>query len=329
MAYNKIILYGNQKIDYLCVESTKIDKTDDRFQGLSSPEPTWGVNTVLLARFNKDLVAGNADLGDSLKDFTIYRKKKNSNFVEYVKTIGKDDNFLVDYKITNNSEYVYYMYPSSDDETLPAIESNSVKPNFDYWSLMVVDETDKQNEYTLGKLFKFELNLEKGAINNNTEINVVKNFTPYPHIQKGNSNYWSGELSSLIGFVSCKDEYVQTPNMIEELKALSLDGRRKFLRDIEGHIFEVDIVSPVNIDFLENLENVKRVNINWAEIGSVDGISITNPPQMTTWILTNTGTPLRYEDYVWCDSAIWNDDQYWTENIELENIESSLGRNIM
>ena len=75
------------------------------------------------------------------------------------------------------------------------------------------------------------------AMSNNAVVSVLQNFTKYPTVQYGTANYWSGGLSALCGYVSCVDgNYIQTPNMIEELKKLTSDTRRKFLKDIDGKI---------------------------------------------------------------------------------------------
>ena len=113
--------------------------------------------------------------------------------------------------------------------------TETVKTNWKYWSLLIVDETEEENVFYLNKLFKFELNLTVDDMNNNASISVMQNFTKYPTIQYGTANYWSGSLSALCGFISCDDvNYIQTPSMINELKSLTSDTRRKFLKDMDG-----------------------------------------------------------------------------------------------
>ena len=151
-------------------------------------------------------------------------------YAEYVTTIeDTSDNlnkkFVIDYTVPNNTSCEYYLYPSSKNSmvgvTLSPIVSNEIKPIWSYWSLIIVDESEKENLYYVNKIFKFELNLKTGDMNNNAVVSINQNFTKYPTVQYGSSNYWSGSLTALCGFISCSDHgYIQTPNMIDELKSL-------------------------------------------------------------------------------------------------------------
>ena len=182
-------------------------------------------------------------------------------------------------------------------------------------------------------MFKFELNIVQDAMSNNAVVSVLQNFTKYPTVQYGTSNYWSGGLSALCGYVSCVDgNYVQTPDMIDELKKLTSDTRRKFLKDIDGNIWEVKITSPISITAENNsLQSVKTVKISWTEVGETSGISIINDPNAntTSWVLTETGEVVPYMDYIWDDGAYWNNSYKWTAKEDiLQTEESNLGRKI-
>ena len=211
--------------------------------------------------------------------------------------------------------------------------TNEVKTDWEYWSLLVVDEANEENVFYLNKMFKFELNVTTNLMSNNAVVSVEQNFTRYPTIQYGTANYWSGGLSALCGYVSCYDGgYVQTPNMIEELKKLTSDTRRKFLKDIEGNIWEVKITAPIDItEEYSAIQSVKSVKISWTEVGEVSGISIINNPNAptTSWILTETGEVAPYMDYVWDNDSYWNSSHRWTAKEDtLETKESNLGRTI-
>lgn len=49
-------------------------------------------------------------------------------------------------------------------------------------------------------------------------------------------------MTSLCGFITCTEgEYVNSIDAINELKGLTTDGKRKFLKDIDGNMWEVKI----------------------------------------------------------------------------------------
>jgi hypothetical protein len=182
-------------------------------------------------------------------------------------------------------------------------------------------------------MFKFELNLEIGDMTNNAQVTIVQNFTKYPTVQYGASNYWSGSLSSLCGFVSANSaEYVQNTNMVNELKSISSDTRRKFLKDIAGNLWEVDISAPLNISTKStSTQELYTAKVSWVEVGDAKGVSIINNPNksITDWVLTDSGEAIPYFTYVWDDQYRWNDSYYWTNGDDSRNTQNTnLGRKI-
>lgn len=342
MGYKKITIGGNQVCDYLCISTSQIDQS--QFQYVDAEPKDWNSNTLMLANFNEgDMAAGNSSLTTNINGYEIRRKSGDDLYTEYVGTIAETSDkespkkYIIDYMVKNNTDYTYYLYPAtthSENGILlsPSITSE-VKTDWSYWSLLVVDESDEENVFYLNKMFKFELNLTTEPMSNNAVVSVLPNFTKYPTVQYGTANYWSGGLSALCGYVSCIDGgYVQTPDMIEELKKLTSDTRRKFLKDIDGNIWEVKITAPVNISVEhESLQSVKTAKISWTEVGEISGISIINNPnaETTSWILTETGEVVPYIDYVWDDKYYWNNSHRWTAREDvLQTKEYNLGREI-
>lgn len=343
MGYNKIILGGNQVCDYLYVSESQIEQS--KFQYINAEPAKWDPNTLMLAKFNdEDMSAGNSSLTENIKGYEIRRKSGNNLYTEYVGTVkeneedkSKTKRYIIDYMVKNNTDYSYYLYPSVGHSTngillTPSI-TEEVKTDWGYWSLLVVDESDEDNVFYLNKMFKFELNVAVDSMSNNATVSVLQNFTKYPTIQYGTSNYWSGGLSALCGYVSCVDSsYVQTPNMIDELKKLTSDTRRKFLKDIEGNIWEVKITASIDIaEEYSAIQSVKSVKINWTEVGEVSEISIINNPNAptTSWVLTESGEAVPYMDYVWDNDSYWNSSHRWTAKEDmLQTEESNLGRAI-
>lgn len=338
MGYNKVSLYGKQVCDYLYIQDSEVDI--NQFSSVNSEPQNWNNSTLLFAKFNNDLVAGESSLTDSIAGYEVRRQKGTSSHTEKIGTIKAEaganpKKHMIDYMAASNTYYTYYLYPASEkSETgavlLPFI-SEDIKPEWGYWSLMVVDESDDENIFYLDKLFKFELNLTTDDMGNNTVSTVTQNFTRYPTIQHGMSNYWTSSLSALCGFISCNDvDYIQTPNMINELKDLCSDSRRKFLKDIDGNVWEIDITAPISISTEDNtLERAKTIKVTWTEIGDASGISIINNPNKSTtnWILTETGEVVPYIEYIWDEHYKWDKSYKWTiKERKLTTDASNLGR---
>lgn len=334
MSYNKITLYGGQTCDYLYIQDSAITTP---YQSVDSEPTDWNDDTVLFSKFNNDLSAGNSSLvGGNIKGYEIRRKQGADSYTKYVATIQESDKrFIIDYLAANNTPYTYYLYPSSIDSgntiLLSPQISEEVKADWGYWSLLIVDETEDENLFYLNKMFKFELNLETDSMNNNAIVSVIQNFTKYPTIQYGTSNYWSSSLTSLCGFISCDDlDYIQTPNMINELKSLTSDTRRKFLKDMDGNVWEVKITAPVTISTDDlTLQRIKTAQVSWTEVGEVEGISVINNPNKpsVSWVLTETGEAVPYVDYIWDEQYRWDNSYKWTAKEDmLETTSSNMGR---
>lgn len=342
MAYNKITLYGKQTCDYLYIQNSAPESNE--FIRVDDEPPSWKDETVLYANFNdKDnrLGAGDSKVAGRIDGYELYRKKYNEAHAEYLGTIkagGKDTNdLIIDYTVRNGVDYTYYLYPSAEKSqggaVLSPLVTNQISIDCPYWSLFIVDETDDENIFYLDKMFKFELNLQVDSMTNNAQVSISQNFTKYPTIQYGASNYWTGSLSSLCGFIAsnCID-YVQNTNMINEIKSISSDTRRKFLKDTEGNLWEVDVSSPIGIATEQvALQALKTWTFSWVEVGDADGVSIINNPNkpVTDWVLTESGTMVPHFTYVWGDNYMWDNSYFWTANDDTYGTKNTnLGREI-
>lgn len=341
MAYNKITLHGEQICDYIYIQTNAPD--EDAFSYVNDEPSSWNDTTSLYANFSNEesrLAAGDSAVIGSITGYEVYRRKYNESNAEYIGTIQKSseniNDLMIDYAVKNGVEYTYYLFPNTETTAsgapLSPLVTQQLAINVPYWSLFIVDETDEENVFYLDKMFKFELNLQVNDMTNNAQISISQNFTKYPTIQYGASNYWSGSLSSLCGFISsnCID-YVQTTNMINELKSITSDTRRKFLKDTSGNLWEVNVSAPINIS-TENMvsQDVKTWSFSWVEVGDTKGISIINNPKTKTidWVLTENGVALPYFTYEWDKQYIWDKSYMWTANDNVNIQISNLGRDI-
>lgn len=343
MPYNKITLHGEQTCDYLYVQTDA--PGEDSFSYVNDEPSAWAKTTSLYANFNnKDsrLSAGDSAVIGTINGYEVYRRKYNESHAEYVGTIQKNEknvsDLMIDYAVKNGVEYTYYLYPNMESTesgtSLSPFVTKQLAIDVPYWSLFIVDDTDEENVFYLDKMFKFELNLQVDDMSNNAQVSISQNFTKYPTIQYGTSNYWSGSLSALCGFVSanCVD-YVQNVNMISELKSISSDTRRKFLKDIEGNLWEVNVSAPINVS-TDNmvLQAVKTWKFSWVEVGDATGVSIINNPvkAATDWVLTESGVAVPYYTYQWGEQYRWDNSYLWTSNDNvLDTQTTNLGRKII
>lgn len=341
MAYNKITLYGEQICDYIYIQTDA--PKEGAFSFVNDEPVSWADSTSLYANFSNEesrLSAGDSAIVGTINGYEIYRRKYNESNAEYVGTIHKSDenigDLMVDYAVRNGVEYTYYLFPNVDSTKSGTILSPFVTKqlaiDMPYWSLLIVDETEEENVFYLDKMFKFELNLQVDDMTNNTQVSISQNFTRYPTLQYGASNYWSGSLSALCGFIASSHvDYIQNVNMINELKSIASDTRRKFLKDVSGNLWEVDVAAPINISQFIQAPDVKTWRFSWVEVGDAKGISIINNPtkKLTDWVLTENGESVPYITYQWDEQYRWDNSYIWTASDNTKNTkQSNLGRNI-
>ena len=316
---NRVELYGAQTIDYLWVTTTDLDASWEQTLNNAEYEPVWDIGTQFLARFNFSFNAGNAgdEAGNSLVGWTIYREEMDSDVLKYVKTLDIMDDFVVDYNVKWGQEYKYYMFPTFKNSMGTPFVSPRVKACWIDWILLMCRE-EKENEFAVEESFLFQLNTTSGQMNNNADVQVFKTYQKYPKVVKGQSNYLSGQLSSLVGYIGESNgelDYIERLDMIDRLMKLNVDPRRKFLKDKKGHVWEVELTAPSTMEYMENVAGQPVTGgINWTEVAPTNNISIYNGNARELWLLTTTGVPEYNVKYVWVDTEYWTPSKYWTED---------------
>lgn len=342
MAYNKITICGHQACDYLHIQEDA--PIGDAFSYVDDEPSEWSDSTTLYANFNDEnsrLSAGDSKVVGNIDGYEVYRKRYNESHADYVGTVKRGgenvSDMIIDFAAKNGVDYTYYLYPNVDiskgGSPLSPFLTKQLSIDCPYWSLFIVDETEEENVFYLDKMFKFELNLQIDDMTNNTPVSITQNFTKYPTIQYGNSNYWSGSLSALCGFIAANDvDYVQNTNMIKEIKNISSDTRRKFLKDIDGSLWEVSVSAPITISTDNTTaQEIKTLRLSWVESGDAKGVSIINNPYkpVTDWVLTESGQAVPYFTYLWDEQYKWDNSYLWTSTEDnFASKSANLGRDI-
>ena len=316
---NKIELRGAQTVDYLWITNTNMTAEWEAILDQAGFEPSWDINTQLLAKFNQSLNAGNAGeiAATTLKGWKVYRQDLEDSTLKYVKTLEPDEVFIVDYNVKWGQEYKYYMFPDYEESMGSPFVSKPVKACWVDWILLLCRE-EKKNEFAVEESFLFQLNTQSGQMNNNADSSVFKTYQKYPKVVKGKSNYLSGQLSSLVGYIGETNgelQYIERLDMIDRLMSLNTDTRRKFLKDKKGHVWEVELTAPSTMEYMENVANQPVTGgINWTEVAPTSDISIYNGNARELWLLTTSGNPEYNVKYIWIDTEYWTPSKYWTED---------------
>lgn len=316
---NKIEINGACTLDYVWVTNTEMTPDWKAVLDNVEYEPKWDINTQLLARFNYSLNGGNAgdEAGNTLEGWKVYRQNVEGSTLKYVKTLDPSDIFVVDYNTEWGQSYIYYLFPSYKKAMGAPFVSKEVKACWVDWILLLCRE-EKENEFAVEESFLFQLNTNSGQMNNNADVQVFKTYGQYPKVLKGQSNYLSGQLSSLVGYIGETNGelgYIEKLSMLERLRNLNTDPRRKFLKDKKGHVWEVELTAPTTMEYMENVTGQPVTgSISWTEVASTKDVSIYNGNPRELWLLTTSGSPEYNVKYIWIDTEYWTPSKYWTED---------------
>jgi hypothetical protein len=190
---------------------------------------------------------------------------------------GSETNFI-DYVVKNHKTYEYYYYAVTENIVGTAIHSDRIVTNWTNWCLFSVDTTDYPNAYIMHEAIVLDIDIVNSPMQNNTQVQVMHNFTKYPKYHEAPFNYYSGTISALIGHVDCATgKYTDSIDLEERIKAMSTDGRRKFLKDRKGHLWEVQINAPTSMQVRDTfIDQPYDTTLSWSEIGDASGLMITN-----------------------------------------------------
>lgn len=273
------------------------------------------------------LAAGDPSVNINFTKVSIKRKKIGDSHFKNICDLNYEYNkkySVIDYTIKNNEEYEYYLFPYGikNNENYIMLNylksSKTFKQEFDKWVLYIASENpDNTKECFVEQMLFFDLNINSGTITNNNTKTIHKNFTAYPRVQSSPHCYWSGTLKGLLGVLNpYSSEYIQTPEQLYNFKLLSLDNRRKFLKDRDGNLFEIELSGPLQISNQDNLQiDLKEKTLPWVEIDNAEDISlITTDFNQVEWLLSQDVYPHYNTNYIWDENEIWINNKFWQSN---------------
>ena len=274
---SKISLFGGAMYDYAYFVSGVLSTSQQSAVESDTSCPVWDINTQFRIDFLNTLVAGNASFGDEPPTgYNIYRVDTSDNSSTLVATLPGSKRSFTDYSVVNGKTYKYQIAPSDIAKIGSPIETASVAFNVRSWELLVVDDTDTANVYTISAIYKFEFNPDDMVMQNNTTVNKLRGFTPYMKLQRDSVNCWSGTLSALAGVYDCDtNEYTESITLLDAIKSLSTDTRAKFLRDFDGHLHKIDVSSAS--EFTQRVfanSRMTKHKLEWTEVGLSSGVKI-------------------------------------------------------
>lgn len=274
MAIGTLTIGSNTTVDFLYITTGAV--TDEMKNDLNY-EPIWDENSKFLAKFDHTLRTGNLDAeGNPPTSWAVYRQKAGSNILEYVTTVEGEEGSGYDYMPSNGVEYIYHSFARTESDMSEDKQSKPIKPSWPGWFLMTLKESaNDPSLFEPDEIFCFQYNLEIGDLNNNTTFNKLENFTQYPFIQRSSSNHLSGSLKGLIGVVDSNARYYDTLEQANALQRLTTNAQRKLLKDLHGHVMEVDLMGSMMFSILPSIEfEPYSATVQWVEVADASDLRV-------------------------------------------------------
>lgn len=281
MSYKQINMNGNQICDYLTATRAPLNLANKDL----NYEPKWSADADFLCLFDNNLEAGNTESIPNPDKITIYKKKTGESYIHKVGTVGYNEVSFKDYNVKNDSEYYYQLYAeSSETQAIIPFKTSTVKTYWDSYALLsgdyeMVDILDKngsviekEKQFIVKDVFLFSLDSNVGQLNANIQATMNTNFTRYPKYHKSIQNYYTGTLSGLLGYENKDGRYYDSVDMLEKIREAMTDGKPKFLKDLRGYLWEVELTSFTTASRSNLIENPYDIQIGFTEIANADEV---------------------------------------------------------
>ncbi len=273
MSRSSLTIYGGAKVDFLYLDrNSDIDANLFNYKYV----PKLNKDTVLLCNYTNDRNGlGSVKESDGVV-FDVYREKNKNSQLEYVTTIQSGALEVYDYDVANQTDYRYYVFPSTQTENSSPLESNTVRTDWWNWSVVgvVQDETNPNVYYVdSDNIWLFDMNLESAEQVQNYAKTVYQTFGKYPRVSTGNLNYTTSSITCLIARMY-NNTFTDTVDMLERWREFCNNSQLKILKDRKGQVMIVDIIDTSNKFDDVSKEQVNSITFSYTQIGDTKDISI-------------------------------------------------------
>lgn len=254
----------------------EIHITKDSVEIDNSTEKTdWTINTVLLAKFQWDLIAGTLGVnGRPLHAIEIMKRKKGDMFWQTYFSVDYDENVnlytVIDKFIENEQGYEYCLHPVSIDDNGAKIYGGNTSPSEIYVSYDHAHIFDNTADFNL------IYNVKLGNITNQMGANQIPTLgSQYPYVIYGQNNYLTGSLECLLvseesatGNIDVKSEKILRNKILSFLQ----NKECKIFKNADGLYMLIKIVGTPTLIPNNDILGVYQVSFEYVEIGNAHSI---------------------------------------------------------
>ena len=215
---------------------------------------------------------------------SIYRYLQGKSSLQHVYDLSTGATSILDYYAPSQMQVSYLIVAHSGSGDL-FLQTNQFTPTFWFYSILLCD-TDSNGNYHVSREYIFKYGVETGAVSNNNDPTIQKNFTPYPNRQPISALYKTGKVSGYIGKTNNLNQYSDSISLQNAIYDISVSTLDKFLKSRKGDVIKVDTASSIQMKTEDNTtQQALKATIDWVEVGDSSDVSIVSVPQDSFWPL--------------------------------------------
>jgi hypothetical protein len=257
-------LWGNQTVDYLWMIDGMATQEQIDATLVAGFIPEYGDGTFMLANYNDNtLDAGTLlNIPISIEFWNVFRRQ--NNVLTSVGRFPVDSQLIYDYMVANDNTYDYVIFPETADLAGSPLTSNAVSVDFWNWSITSYDQAADGTNYAIAdQVWVFDLDLTTSDFVQNMNRNTYNGLTRTPKVSVGQLNYLTGNISSLLGSVSCTShQYGDTVEMQRAFREFINNNKTKILKNRKGSIVFCETMSN-SFNVADEFE-LQQTTINFA-----------------------------------------------------------------
>ena len=286
---NVLELGEGQIVDYICVGEPQQPIT---FRELTPMVhyASWDVPfatepqtaSAFAITFDKSLSLSTLVIdGVNFTQLSVYREDYDSGLSSFIGYLSPQKNIIYDYGVANNHTYSYIGYITSTDNSVTSsliLESAPITTNWSYWTLFSAEDFNNPGVFEVIEQYRFGIDVNSHEMSNNMSTNKLETYTPFPKIQVAQSNHWSGSLTAVLANIDCTTSTIgDEQDMLDRLRWFCTDGKRKWLKDLKGHIWEVVITESLQASYSTDRvgkSSPYKVTIPWCQVAEDSSVCL-------------------------------------------------------
>lgn len=213
---------------------------------------------------------------------SIYRYLQGESALQHVYDLATGATSILDYYAPSQMQVSYLIVAHSGTGDL-FLQTTKFTPTFWFFSILLCD-TDSNGDYHVSKEYIFKYGVETGAVSNNNDPTIQKNFTPYPNRQPISTLYKTGKISGYIGKTNNLNRYSDSISLQNAIYDISVSSLDKFLKSRKGDVIKVDTASSIQMKTEDNtVQQALKATVDWVEVGEASNKSIVSVPTDSFW----------------------------------------------